>query len=100
VTRLMIFVQHPRHVSSADAESWLEDQLEALAGDGVEEVGLRRLCTASPRLGAPSAWMFELECRDLQAAQEAVGDGAGRALLGDLRLLGMHPSVAVVDDGP
>ena len=42
--------------------------------------------------------MFELECRDADAACEALRHGAGLALLGDLRLLGMRPSVALVDD--
>ena len=37
-------------------------------------------------------------CRDVEAACEAVGEGAGRILLGDLRLLGMRPCVALVDD--
>jgi hypothetical protein len=98
VARLMIFVQHPRHVSTEEAESWLAKELEPLVGNGVEHVELKRLRNASLRFGETWAWMFELECRDVEAACEAVGEGAGRILLGDLRLLGMRPCVALVDD--
>ena len=94
----MIFVQHPRHVSTEEAESWLAKELEALVGNGVERVDLRRLRNASLHSGETWAWMFELECRDVDAACEAFRHGAGLTLLGDLRLLGMRPSVALVDD--
>jgi DNA-binding transcriptional LysR family regulator len=98
VARLMIFVQHPRHVSTEEAESWLAKEFEALVGNGVERVYLSRLRNPSLRFGETWAWMFELECRDADAACEAVRHGAGLALLADLRLLGMWPSVALVDD--
>jgi hypothetical protein len=98
VTRLMIFVQHPRHLSSEEAESWLEKQLDALTGEGLEQVRLKRMNDASLGIGDRSAWRFELDCRDADAAREMVRDGAGRALLMDLRLLGMRPSVDLVDE--
>jgi hypothetical protein len=98
VARLMIFVQHPWHVSTEEAEAWLAKELEALVGDGVERADLRRLRNTSLGVGETWAWMFELECRDADAACEAVRHGAGRTLLGELRLLGMRPSVALVDD--
>lgn len=94
----MIFVQHPRHVSTEEAESWLAKEFEALVGNGVERVYLRRLRNPSLRFGETWAWMFELECRDAEAACEAVRHGAGLMLLGDLRMLGMRPCVALVDD--
>jgi hypothetical protein len=44
--------------------------------------------------------MVQIDCRDLDAAREALGNnGPGMALLADLRLLGMRPSVALVEDG-
>jgi hypothetical protein len=94
----MIFVQHPRHLSSEEAESWLEKQLDALTGEGLEQVRLKRMNDASLGLGDRSAWRFELDCRDAGAAREVVLEGAGRALLMDLRLLGMRPSVDLVDE--
>jgi hypothetical protein len=98
VARLMIFVQHPRHVSTEETEWWLTEEMEPLNGDGVERVELKRLRNASLGFGETWAWMVEVECRDVEAACEAVGDGAGRMLLADLRLLGMRPCVALVDD--
>jgi DNA-binding transcriptional LysR family regulator len=98
VARLMIFVQHPRHVSTEEAESWLAKELELLVVDGVERIDLRRLRNASLGVGEAWAWMLELECRDAEAACAAVRHGAGLTLLGDLRMLGMHPKVALVDD--
>lgn len=98
VARLMIFVQHPRHVSSEEAEAWLAKEIEPLVGGGIERAELRRLRNAPPGFGETWAWMFELECRDADAACEALRHGAGLTLLGDLRLLGMRPSVALVDD--
>jgi hypothetical protein len=42
--------------------------------------------------------MVELDCRDAAAARAVVQDRAGLTLLGDLRLLGMRPSVVLIDD--
>jgi len=94
----MIFVEHPWHVSTEEAEAWLEREVEPLGGNGVDRVRLRRLRSASLRFSETWAWMVELECRDAEAACEAVSGGAGLTLLGDLRMLGMRPSVALVED--
>jgi hypothetical protein len=98
MTRLMIFVQHPRHLAIDEAESWLEKQVEALVGEGLEHVRLERVSDASHGLGDCSGWSLAMDCRDAEAAREVVQGGAGRALLTDLRLLGMQPSVEVVVD--
>ena len=42
--------------------------------------------------------MIEIDCRDAAAARDALSDGRGLMLLGDLRLLGMRPSLALVED--
>jgi DNA-binding transcriptional LysR family regulator len=94
----MIFVDHPRHVSTEEAESWLERELNGLCGNGVDRIRLRRLRSASLRFSETWAWMVELECRDAEAACEAVRGRAGLAFLADLRMLGMRPSVALVED--
>ena len=98
MVRLMILVQHPRHVSSQEAEDWLMRELGALAGDGVDSVELKRLASPGLRFSETWSWMVELDCRDELAARSAVQEGAGLMLLADLRLLGMHPSVALVQD--
>ena len=94
----MIFVERPRHVSSDEAKSWLERELEPLGGDGVDRVRLRRLGSPPLRFSETWAWMVELECRDAEAARRALREGAGLELLADLRMLGMRPSVALVED--
>jgi hypothetical protein len=94
----MIFIEHPRHVSTEEAEAWLERQLEPLDGDGIDRVRLRRLRDPSLRFAQSWEFMVELDCRDAAAARAAVQDGAGLMLLGDLRLLGMRPSVVLIDD--
>ena len=99
VARLMIFVERPRHVTSEEAEAWLERELTALDSNGVDSIRLKRVVGASPRLCDTWAWMVQIDCYDLDAAREAVGSGPGMALLADLRLLGLRPSVALVEDG-
>jgi hypothetical protein len=81
-----------------EAESWLAGELGPLRGDGVERVELRRLRSASQNFSPTCAWMIELDCRSSEAASAVVGAGPGMLLLGDLRMLGMHPSVALVED--
>ena len=93
----MIFVERPRHISSAEAETWLEEQLHELVRDGVD-VELKPLLSASLRFSESWAWMLEARCSDAEAARETIRTGAGLALLADLRMLGMRPSVAVVEE--
>jgi hypothetical protein len=96
----MIVVEHPRHVSTDEAEGWLREQLEAIGGEGIERVGLKRLGSPSLRFSEAHSWMIELECHDAVAACEAVKAGPGLELLADMRLLGMRPWVATVEDAP
>jgi hypothetical protein len=95
----MIFIEQPRHVSIDEAEAWLERELEPLHGDGIGRVRLRRLREPSIRFAQSWAFMVEIDCRDVSAARELVQEGPGLYLLGDLRLLGLRPSLALVEDG-
>jgi hypothetical protein len=99
VARLMIFVERPRHVTSEEAEAWLERELTGLDSNGIESIQLKRVVGASPRLCDTWSWMVQIDCRDLDTAREVIGTGYAMALLADLRLLGLHPSVALVEDG-
>ena len=85
-------------MAPAEAESWLEGELGALSRNGVDSIQLRRLRAASRHFSETCAWMIELDCRSAEDACAAVDEGPGLMLLGDLRMLGMHPSVALVDD--
>ena len=95
----MIFLERPRHVTSEETEAWLEHELAGLDSKGVYSIRLKRVVGASPRLCDTWTWMVQIDCRDLDAARDAVGSGRGMALLADLRLLGLRPSVALVEDG-
>lgn len=97
MARLVVFVDSPYHLAPAEAEDWLSSQAAALAGvDGVQRGVLSRLASPSEQWSDHWAWMIELDCDEPDGAQRAVRDTAWRLVLGDLRLLGMHPSVAVV----
>jgi hypothetical protein len=63
----------------------------------VRSAALNRLANASRRWPLEWGWLIELEFEDEQAAREAVADAPCAMLLGDLRLLGMRPTVALVD---
>jgi hypothetical protein len=95
----MIFVERPRHVGAEEAEAWLERELATLDGRGVDSIKLKRVLSASLRLSDTWSWMVQIDCRDLDAARDALREGPGLMLLGDLRLLGMRPSVALLEDG-
>ena len=95
----MIFVERPRHVSSEEAELWLLAQLDELRCEGSDSVQLRRLASPTLRFSDTWSWMVEFHCRDADAARGVLHGGAGLALIADLRLLGMRPSIALVEDG-
>jgi hypothetical protein len=94
----MIFIEKPRHVSMDEAEAWLEREVEPLGGNGVHRVRLRRLRDPSLRFAQSWAFMVEVDCRDAAVARDVVSNGPGLELLADLRLLGVWPSLALIDD--
>jgi hypothetical protein len=98
VARLMIFVERPRQVRDDEAEAWLQGELDAFNGHRVERVQLKRLAGASPRLSETWSWMVQIDCQDLDAAREVLSNGPAMTFLGDLHLLGMRPSVALVEE--
>jgi hypothetical protein len=98
----MVLLQRPHHLSLDEGEAWLRNDAAALAGaDGVRRATLGRLVGASRRWGPEWDWLIELDCDDHDAATRAVRGEAGALLLGDLRLLGMRPPLAIVAErGP
>jgi hypothetical protein len=97
VTRLIVLVGTPEHLRAAEAESWLRDEAAGLARvDGVRRALLSPLASPSPRSGNQWGWLIEIDCESPDDTNRVVRDGAWTALMGDLRLLGMRPTVAVV----
>jgi hypothetical protein len=100
MTRLLELVTSPYHVHAEEAEGWLRGEAAALAtAEGVRRVVLSPLGSPSVRLDDRWGWLLELDCDGSEGASRVVRDGAWTSLLGDLRLLGMRPLVAVVGDG-
>ena len=97
--RLVVLVNSPYHLSPAEAEDWLRGEAAALvAVDGIQRGTLSRLMSPSERWSDHWNWMIELECDEPDGPQRAVNDRAWRLILGDMRLLGLRPSVTQVGD--
>ncbi len=98
MARLLVLVRPPHHLELDEAEDWLRQEIAPLtSGVGVRSAALSRLASASRRWTQEWGWLLELEFEDAQAAREAMADEACAILLGDLRLLGMRPTVALID---
>lgn len=98
MARLLVLVRPPHHLALDEAEDWLRQEIAPVtSAAGVRSGALSRLASASRRWSQEWGWLLELEFEDAQAAREAVCGEACSMLLGDLRLLGMRPTVALVD---
>lgn len=98
MARLMVLISPPRQLGVDEAEDWLRRELTTVIGVvSVRSAALSRLASASPEWSADWGWLVELDFETAELARAAVGEHAWSMLLGDLRLLGMRPSVALVD---
>ena len=98
MARLLVLVRPPHHLELDEAEDWLRQEIAPVTGGvGVRSAALSRLASASRGWTQEWGWLLELEFEDAQAAREAMADEACAILLGDLRLLGMRPTVALID---
>jgi hypothetical protein len=98
MVRLMVLVSPPHHLRLDEAEDWLRDEVAPVAcAAGVRSGALSRLASASRRWSPEWGWLLELHFDDAQTARETVAGDAWTLLLGDLRLLGMRPTVALIE---
>jgi hypothetical protein len=96
VPRLLVLWSRPHHLTAEEAERWARAEVRALLGDpGIRSATLTRLASASARHGADWDWLLELDID----APDRVERGPCAEWLGDLRLLGMKPSVVLVAGG-
>ena len=99
MTRLIVLVGTPHHLRAAEAEEWLRSEASGLATvEGVRRAVLSPLASPSLRWNNQWGWLIEIDCENRDDTDRVVQDGAWTALLGDLRLLGMRPTVALVGD--
>jgi hypothetical protein len=98
VARLMMLVSPPRRLGVEEAGEWLRRELCSFTGAaGARSVALSRLADASARSSGDWGWLVELEFETAERARGATGGREWSRLVGDLRLLGMSPTVALVD---
>jgi hypothetical protein len=98
MARLVLLAQSPPHLDGGETEAWLRKELDALVGEpGVLRVSLSRLESVSLRFARSSDWLIEMECAAAEDAVRATTTSAFRDLFGDLRLIGMHPSLALAN---
>jgi hypothetical protein len=99
VPRLLIACSRPQHLSASEADAWFRTELTPLRRlPGVESVVVTRVMAAA-RHPRPCDWLCEvhLEARaDWRACAEHPWC---TEWLMDLRLLGMRPTLAVLDGG-
>jgi hypothetical protein len=99
VPRIVITGNQPQHLSAADACAWLRSESQALrALPGVDRVVLTQVSGSSwhPR---PWAWVCEVHFAQDADALAGVEHPVCIEWLMDLRLLGMRPTAAVLDNG-
>ena len=97
VPRLLVLWSRPRHVTSEEAERWARAEILALLrADDVQSAQLTRIESATARHGADWSWLLELEVAD--PVSQFVNRRPCADWLGDMRLLGMQPSVVVAAD--
>jgi hypothetical protein len=98
MARLMVLVAPPRQLELDEAEDWLRQELAPLISvAGLRSAALSHVASASSRLSQDGGWLVEFEFETAERARGAVREHAWAMLLGDLRLLGMSPTVALVN---
>jgi hypothetical protein len=98
MARLVMMVRPPHHVRLEEAEDWLRGELGPVAeAQGVRCAAISRLRVASHRQALEWGWLVELGFEDPDTARQVAGDGPWMELMGDLRLLGMRPTVALIE---
>ena len=99
MTRLIVLLGAPQHLRAKEADAWLQKEAAALTtAEGVRRAVISPLASPSVRWPNQWGWLIEVDCDGPDGADRATCDDAWTALLGDLRLLGMRPTVAVVGD--
>jgi hypothetical protein len=96
IARLLLFARRPYHLSDEEADGWIRRQTTAL--DGIAAVtGIELSRITAPSAGAAWDWLIEMHLERPEDAAVAARDSACRQLVAELRLLGMNPSLVLVD---
>jgi len=99
VIKLLVLCCRPMHLSSPAAEEWLRKEVGEILADGaVTAIEITTLLSASMRWGRQWDYLIAIDLRAGSDAGTVINAPACAGVLGDFRLLGMRPSVAVADD--
>ncbi|MBA2349823.1 MAG: hypothetical protein H0V81_16210 [Solirubrobacterales bacterium] len=98
MSRLVVLWTRPHHLSATEADAWVRGQLDRLrAVEGLQHARLSPLRTASLNDPREWDWMLELHPAEGTSAIACTDSQVWREWLGDLRLLGMRPTVLLAD---
>ena len=95
VPRLVILWTRPNHLSREEADTWVRLEVRAL---GLAGARLAEVQPAAMEHPMSWHWMLELELEDTSAGARSLRRGPLADWLRDLRLLGMRPTVMLVDN--
>jgi hypothetical protein len=98
IARLMLFVRRPYHLSQEEADRWMRAEAAPLArAAAIRSVEVSRFRSPGAPGGSDWDWLIEMTFEDPDEAARAAREQACRDLVADMRLLGMRPSLALVD---
>jgi hypothetical protein len=96
--RILVLWSAGRGVAPGEDEGWARNQTEALrACQGVTAMALHPVASAAALHPQPASWCLELRLAPEYSPNEVVRDRPFAEFRGDLRLLGMRPSVLAID---
>jgi hypothetical protein len=94
----MLFARRPYHLSQEEADRWMRTEAAPLAeAAAVTIVEVSQLRSPGAHGGDDWDWLIEMTFEDADDAARAAREDVCRDLVADMRLLGMRPSLALVD---
>ena len=91
----MILWTRPSHLTREEADAWVRLEVAAL---GIPDAQLAEIAPAALEHPVNWHWMLELELEHAPAGVRSLRRGPVADWLRDLRLLGMRPTVMLVDN--
>jgi hypothetical protein len=96
--RILVLWNPARGLTVEDDEAWVRAHVESVgACDGVVAMALHPVKSAAVRHPQPYGWCLELRLDPGHEPRNVVRAAPFAEFLGDMRLLGMRPSVLAID---
>jgi hypothetical protein len=96
--RVLVLWNTVRGLGPGEDECWARSEVAKLrAYEGIAAMALHPVTSAAVRHPRPYSWCLELRVAEGHTASELVRARACAEFLGDLRLLGMPPSVIAIE---